>query len=168
MRRGSDRSQSARRRRCILTGEWREMRRSKDTDKIFEPEIRNVDLSGQGQEIPSGRQHNTELSVVTWIFVLLFMLLIGRVVYILVAESDNLKSNINNTKADSNSDKVIRGDIITSEGTLLATTLLDEYGNHDAYVTATVRDRDVLQPAKIAGGERAEILNFQKTIYLYY
>ena len=105
------------------------MKRSEDIDRTFEPEIRNVDLTGQGQEVPTGRQHNTELSVVTWIFVLLFMLLIGRVVYILVAESDRLKSNINNTKADSNSENVIRGDIITSEGTLLATTLLDEYGN---------------------------------------
>ncbi len=105
------------------------MKRSEDIDRTFEPEIRNVDLTGQGQEVPTGRQHNTELSVVTWIFVLLFMLLIGRIVYILVAESDRLKSNINNTKADSNSENVIRGDIITSEGTLLATTLLDEYGN---------------------------------------
>ena len=105
------------------------MIQDRDRDNTREPEIRRVDLTDQNTALPSGRKHNTELSIVTWIFVILFMMLIGRIVYILVAESDSLRSNINNTKADSNSENVIRGDIITGEGTLLATTLLDEYGN---------------------------------------
>ena len=105
------------------------MIQDRDRDNSREPEIRRVDLTDQNTALPSGRKHNTELSIVTWIFVILFMMLIGRIVYILVAESDSLRSNINNTKADSNSENVIRGDIITGEGTLLATTLLDEYGN---------------------------------------
>ncbi|MBR2066755.1 MAG: hypothetical protein IJ875_00570 [Solobacterium sp.] len=58
----------------------------------------------------------------------------------------------------------LEDDFMTVKTILACETLLDEYGNHDAYITATVRDRDVLQPAKIAGGDRAEILNFQKTI----
>ena len=105
------------------------MIQDRDRDNSREPEIRRVDLTDQNTALPSGRKHNTELSIVTWIFVILFMMLIGRIVYILVVESDSLRSNINNTKADSNSENVIRGDIITGEGTLLATTLLDEYGN---------------------------------------
>lgn len=105
------------------------MIQDRDRDNSREPEIRRVDLTDQNTALPSGRKHNTALSIVTWIFVILFMMLIGRIVYILVAESDSLRSNINNTKADSNSENVIRGDIITGEGTLLATTLLDEYGN---------------------------------------
>ena len=105
------------------------MIQDRDRDNSREPEIRRVDLTDQNTALPSGRKHNTELSIVTWIFVILFMMLIGRIVYILVAESDSLRSNINNTKADSNSENVIRGDIITGDGTLLATTLLDEYGN---------------------------------------
>lgn len=55
-------------------------------------------------------------------------------------------------------------DFMTVKTILACETLLDEYGNEDAYITATVRDREVLQPAKIAGGDRAEILNFQKTV----
>ncbi len=105
------------------------MRIRRDKENISEPEIRRVDLSDRPQGVPSGRRQNTELSIVTWIFVLLFMLLIGRVAWILFMESDSLKSNINNTKADTNSENIIRGDILTSDGTLLATTLLDEYGN---------------------------------------
>ncbi|MBQ9069469.1 MAG: hypothetical protein IJ131_10525, partial [Eggerthellaceae bacterium] len=55
-------------------------------------------------------------------------------------------------------------DFMTVKTILACESLLDEYGNKDAYITATVRDREVLQPAKIAGGDRAEILNFQKTV----
>ena len=58
----------------------------------------------------------------------------------------------------------LEDDFMTVKTVLACETLLDEYENHDAYITAAVRDRDVLQPAKIAGGERAEILNFQKTM----
>ncbi|MBQ6733693.1 MAG: hypothetical protein IJR00_02170 [Lachnospiraceae bacterium] len=58
----------------------------------------------------------------------------------------------------------LEDDFMTVKTILACETLLDEYGNHDAYITATVRDREVLQPAKIAGGDRAEILNFQKTM----
>lgn len=55
-------------------------------------------------------------------------------------------------------------DVMTMKTILVCESLLDEYGNSEAYITATIRDREVLRPAKIAGGERAEILNFQKTI----
>lgn len=55
-------------------------------------------------------------------------------------------------------------DFMTVKTILACESLLDEYGNKDAYVTAVIRDREVLHPASIAGGERAEILNFQKTI----
>lgn len=55
-------------------------------------------------------------------------------------------------------------DFMTVKTILACEALLDEYGNDEAYITATVRDREVLQPAQIAGGDRAEILNFQKTV----
>ncbi|MBO4364964.1 MAG: hypothetical protein J5804_01560 [Eggerthellaceae bacterium] len=55
-------------------------------------------------------------------------------------------------------------DFMTVKTILACESLLDEYGNNDAFITATVRDPEVLHPARIAGGERAEVLNFQKTI----
>lgn len=58
----------------------------------------------------------------------------------------------------------LNDDFMTVKTILACESLLDEYGNDRAYITATIRDREALQPAKIAGGERAEILNFQKTI----
>ena len=58
----------------------------------------------------------------------------------------------------------LKDDFMTVKTILACESLLDEYGNNDAFITATVRDREVLHPAKIAGGDRAEILNFQKTV----
>ena len=58
----------------------------------------------------------------------------------------------------------INDDFMTVKAVLLCQNLLDECGNKDACIIATVRDQEVLHPAKIAGGERVEILNFQKTI----
>ena len=55
-------------------------------------------------------------------------------------------------------------DFMTVKTILACENLLDECGNNQAYITATIRDREVLQPARIAGGERSEILNFQKAI----
>ncbi len=55
-------------------------------------------------------------------------------------------------------------DFMTVKTVLACESLLDEYGNDEAFITATVRDPEVLHSAKVAGGERAEILNFQKTI----
>ena len=58
----------------------------------------------------------------------------------------------------------LKDDFMTVKTILACESLLNEYGNDSAYIVATVRDKQVLQPAKIAGGERAEILNFHKTI----
>lgn len=55
-------------------------------------------------------------------------------------------------------------DFMTVKTILTCKNLLEEYKNEDAYITATIRDRGVLAPAKLAGGDRAAILNFQKTI----
>ena len=92
-------------------------------------EVRKIDLDPKKEGSPAGRKHNMELSIAAWIFVVLFALLIGRVVFINVFEAESLRNNLNNTKADSNSENVIRGDIRTLDGTVLATTLVDENAN---------------------------------------
>ena len=58
----------------------------------------------------------------------------------------------------------LNDDFMTVKTILLCKSVLDESGNKEACIIATVRDREVLQPARIAGGERAEILYFQRTI----
>ncbi len=58
----------------------------------------------------------------------------------------------------------ISDDFMTVKTILLCRKILDDCGREDVSMVSTVRDREVLQPAKIAGGKRASILNFQKTI----
>lgn len=58
----------------------------------------------------------------------------------------------------------LEDDFMTVKTILACKSLLEEQGNRDAYMTAVIRDRDVLHPAAIAGGDVAEVLNFQKTI----
>ncbi len=105
------------------------MKRNLPEEEPIDVKVRKVDLNPKKDEIPTGRRHNVELTITAWIFVLLFMLLIGRVVFINVFEAEDLRNNINNTKADNNTGNVIRGDILTTDGTVLATTLMDENGD---------------------------------------
>jgi len=58
----------------------------------------------------------------------------------------------------------LKDDFMTVKTILACEYLLNEYANDNAYIVATVRDPQVLHPAKIAGGKRAEILNFHKAI----
>ena len=55
-------------------------------------------------------------------------------------------------------------DFMTVKTVLACRSVLEEAGDTDTYITAVIRDRDVLHPASIAGGDVAEILNFQKTV----
>ncbi len=79
------------------------------------------------------RSRNTELVIVTYLFVLLFALLIGTVVWINTIGHGSLVSNVNNTKKDSSADKVIRGSIVTENGTQLAVTNVDADGRESRY-----------------------------------
>ncbi|MBQ9317290.1 MAG: hypothetical protein IJ203_10780 [Atopobiaceae bacterium] len=78
---------------------------------------------------------------------------------------DNLKS-LNMCSLDTCRSIIVNleDDFMTVKTILACRSLLDEQGNRDAYVTAVIRDRDVVHPAGIAGGDSAEILNFQKTV----
>ena len=78
---------------------------------------------------------------------------------------DNLKS-LNMCSLDTCRSIIVNleDDFMTVKTILACRSLLDEQGNRDAYVTAVIRDRDVVHPAGIVGGDSAEILNFQKTV----
>ena len=78
---------------------------------------------------------------------------------------DNLKS-LNMCSLDTCRSIIVNleDDFMTVKTILACRSLLDEQGNRDAYVTAVIRDRDVVHPAGIAGGDSAEILNCQKTV----
>lgn len=82
----------------------------------------------QEPEPVTGKGRNTELGIVTYVFVFLFILMVGYLGYINVFKADELNSNAYNTKQDANTDKYIRGTILSSDGSVLAKTEVSELG----------------------------------------
>lgn len=95
--------------------------------------VREIRLDTEHQEISTDRKRNTELVIVTYVFGLLFLMLVGYLVYLNVAKREELNANVYNTKQDIKSDTVIRGSIVTEDGTVLASTSVDGEGNETRY-----------------------------------
>ena len=76
----------------------------------------------------TGKGRNTELGIVTYTFVFLFLVMIWYLVYLNVWKADELNSSVYNTKQDANTDKYIRGSILSADGSVLAETQVSELG----------------------------------------
>lgn len=72
---------------------------------------------------------NRELAVVTYLFVGLFTLMVGYFIYFEAILSPNVINNPYNSRVDSFAQKVVRGSILSSDGTVLARTEVDAEGN---------------------------------------
>lgn len=92
-----------------------------------------VDLGTDRSEEEDERDHNSGLSIVTRIIMVLFAALIAAVIYIDGPKRSELNGNVNNTKQESSSANIIRGSIVTDDGTVLAATSVDG----DGYETRT-------------------------------
>ncbi len=82
----------------------------------------------QEPEPVTGKGRNTELGIVTYTFVFLFVIMIGYLVYLNVFKAEELNSNAYNTKQDANTEKYIRGSILSSDGSVLAETQISDLG----------------------------------------
>lgn len=82
----------------------------------------------QEPEPLQGGGRNTELGIVTYSFVFLFLLMVGYLVYINVWKVKELNTNAYNTKDIANMDKYIRGSILSADGSVLARTDVLEDG----------------------------------------
>ena len=76
-----------------------------------------------------GRHKNTELIIISYLFVFMFLSLAGYLIYLNTAKHRELAENVYNTKQESSSDRVIRGDIVAEDGTRLAYSQTDYTGN---------------------------------------
>ncbi len=83
--------------------------------------VREVRLDSEPEPV-TGKGRNTELGIVTYTFVLFFIIMIGYVAYLNIAKADSLNANAYNTKQDANVDKYIRGTIYSADGQRLAYT----------------------------------------------
>ncbi|MCF0133999.1 MAG: penicillin-binding protein 2, partial [Blautia sp.] len=79
------------------------------------------------------RATNKEYTLVTVFFVLIFLSLIGYLIYFNTVKSEDFINSPYNSRQDTFSDRVIRGDITSSEGDILATTTVYEDGSEQRY-----------------------------------
>lgn len=77
------------------------------------------------------KARNREYSFVSWFFVLIFVSLIGYVVYFNAVKSEDFINSPYNTRQDTFSDRVVRGTIQSSDGQVLAQTNVYEDGTEE-------------------------------------
>lgn len=77
------------------------------------------------------RARNREYTFVSYFFVLIFISMIGYLVYFNVAESEEFINSPYNTRQDTFSDRVVRGTILSSDGQVLANTQVYEDGTEE-------------------------------------
>lgn len=106
------------------TGNGRRQVRIKEVNLHQEEEIFPDDFPNR-----KGKRRNTELGIVTYTFVFLFLILTGYLVWFNLFEAEKINANVYNTKQDANDERIIRGSIISADGQILAGTNVDEEGN---------------------------------------
>ncbi len=99
---------------------------SRETVKVREI---NLDPGQRRMQTETGKNRNTELIILTYIFGAMLLSLVIYLGYLTVFQRDELNSHVYNSKQDASSDNVIRGDIRTEAGDVLATTTVDYTGN---------------------------------------
>ncbi len=81
------------------------------------------------KETPKKKEQNTEYNVVTFLFLTIFLAMIGYFVYFLAIESESFINNEYNGLQTLFEEDVVKGEIITSDGYVIAETVTDEEGN---------------------------------------
>lgn len=80
-------------------------------------------------EVYEEKPRNTEMVIVTYVFSSLFLLMAGYLIWFNIWQRDTIRNNAYNTKQEMTQSNVLRGDIVTEDGTLLAGTQVDYSGN---------------------------------------
>lgn len=77
----------------------------------------------------SGRMTNKELTRVTYIFVTLFLVMMGYLVYFNIVKSKEVVNSTYNIRQDLMAERVTRGNIVDKNGEILAQTVTNEDGS---------------------------------------
>ena len=86
--------------------------------------------------VRSGRSHydsNKEIGVITYLFITLFMIMLAYLGYFTQVRSKAVINNTYNKRQSLLESRLIRGDIVSRDGDILATTLSDNDGGYYRY-----------------------------------
>jgi len=101
--------------------------------KIKKLRLSEEELQERKEVRKKRRSQNREILTVTYVFAAMFVLMIGYFVYFNAFTSKHVINSAYNVRVNSFADTIIRGDILSSDGTVLAETLTDENGNESRY-----------------------------------
>lgn len=86
-------------------------------------------LKKEQERAKNNRIKNRPIKVITYMMVIVFVSMIGYVIYFMQFKSENVIANSRNIRQDYFAKTVERGDIITSDGVVIATSETDSEGN---------------------------------------
>ncbi len=72
---------------------------------------------------------NRPIITMTYVMVLVFLLLFGHLIYFMIHDSKKIIADPHNKRQDYYSEYIVRGNIVSADGKLLATSETDEEGN---------------------------------------
>ncbi len=87
----------------------------------------------RGKKVSPAQSRNRPYTMVTYMFVAIFVSLIVWLVYFNLVRSEEFINSPYNTRQDTFADRVIRGNILSSEGEVLASTEIAEDGSEYRY-----------------------------------
>lgn len=120
------------------------MRKKAQKDPIVSKEMDNTIRSNKdvSRNMTTKKQMDPKKSIfqIVYIFLGLFVLMMGYFIYFIVSRSDDVINSAYNKRQNVLAKRVIRGEIITADGEVLAQTMIDkegketrEYPNGDMY-----------------------------------
>ena len=80
-------------------------------------------------ELKFRKKMNREMAAVTYIFMLLFVLMAGYVIWFLSGDTDRILNNPYNKRQELLAERVTKGNILSDKGKVLAKTVTDKNGN---------------------------------------
>lgn len=89
--------------------------------------------TGRKSRASAHRAKNREFAVITYLFVGLFLILIGYFAYFQIYKSEDFINSPYNTRQETFAEHVVRGEILSSDGKVLAQTLVGEDGGETRY-----------------------------------
>ena len=92
------------------------------------PEMQEL-IDREREKAKRNKIKNRPIVFSTYVMVLVFLCMFGYIIYYMSDKAERTVANASNKRQDSLSDFVKRGDIITSDGTVVATTEVSENGD---------------------------------------
>lgn len=92
--------------------------------KVKENENRNEEKTEKKQR----KRMNREMAAVTYLFMILFFGMVGYVIWFLAGDTDRILNNPNNKRQELLAERVVKGNILSDKGKVLAKTVTDKNG----------------------------------------